>query len=150
MIRILHSVSNLDRGGIETMLMNYYRHIDRDKVQFDFVCNKLKPGAYDKEVTDMGARIFHSPGLHPLHYPQYIRFFKQLACQHPSICTIEALQMAAFYHPVYGLLQSERPQTAATKRDTVSRIMFQHHRLMHKSQDFARYGLSLGNVFLFT
>ena len=42
MIRILHSVSNMDRGGIETMLMNYYRHIDRDKIQFDFLCNKMK------------------------------------------------------------------------------------------------------------
>lgn len=30
MIRILQSVSNMDRGGIETMLMNYYRHLDRD------------------------------------------------------------------------------------------------------------------------
>ena len=27
MIRVLHSVSNMDRGGIETMLMNYYRHL---------------------------------------------------------------------------------------------------------------------------
>ena len=89
MIRILHSVSNLDRGGIETMLMNYYRHIDRDKVQFDFVCNKLKPGAYDKEATDMGARIFHSPGLNPLHYPQYIRFFKNLVGQYPEYRVIE-------------------------------------------------------------
>lgn len=35
MIRILHSVSNMDRAGIETMLMNYYRHIDRSKIQFD-------------------------------------------------------------------------------------------------------------------
>ena len=26
MIRILHSVSNMDRAGIETMLMNYYRY----------------------------------------------------------------------------------------------------------------------------
>ena len=43
MIRVLHSVSNMDRGGIETMLMNYYRHIDRSKVQFDFIVNKKKP-----------------------------------------------------------------------------------------------------------
>ena len=28
MIRILHSVSNMDRAGIETMLMNYYRYMD--------------------------------------------------------------------------------------------------------------------------
>ena len=42
MIRVLHSVSNMDRAGIETMLMNYYRHIDKEQVQFDFLCNKTK------------------------------------------------------------------------------------------------------------
>lgn len=31
MIRILHSVSNMDRAGIETMLMNYYRYMDKSK-----------------------------------------------------------------------------------------------------------------------
>ena len=55
MIRILHSVSNMDRAGIETMLMNYYRHIDRSKIQFDFLCNKKKPGAYDDEIKRMVA-----------------------------------------------------------------------------------------------
>ena len=50
MIRILHSVSNMDRAGIETMLMNYYRYMDKSKVQFDFLCNKKKPGAYDDQI----------------------------------------------------------------------------------------------------
>lgn len=58
MIRILHSVSNMDRAGIETMLMNYYRHIDRSKIQFDFLCNKKKPGAYDAEIKEMGGNIY--------------------------------------------------------------------------------------------
>ena len=40
MIRVLHIVTYMGRGGLETMLMNYYRHIDRNKVQFDFlVCS---------------------------------------------------------------------------------------------------------------
>ena len=60
MIRVLHSVSNMDRAGIETMLMNYYRHMDREKVQFDFLCNKTKPGAYDEEIKKMGGRIYHT------------------------------------------------------------------------------------------
>lgn len=47
MIRVIHSVSNMDRAGIETMLMNYYRRMDRDRVQFDFIVNKAKPGDYD-------------------------------------------------------------------------------------------------------
>ena len=34
MIHILQSVSNMDRGGIESMLMNYYRHLDRTRFQF--------------------------------------------------------------------------------------------------------------------
>ena len=69
MIRVLHSVSNMDRGGIETMLMNYYRHIDRSKVQFDFIVNKKKPGDYDDEIRRLGGHIYQSPGLDPLHYP---------------------------------------------------------------------------------
>lgn len=71
MIRILHSVSNMDRAGIETMLMNYYRHIDRSKIQFDFLCNKKKPGAYDAEIKEMGGNIYHTPGLNPAKYPSY-------------------------------------------------------------------------------
>ena len=58
MIRILQSVSNMDRGGIETMLMNYYRHLDRDQFQFDFLVNKEKPGFFDDEVRSLGGRIF--------------------------------------------------------------------------------------------
>ena len=37
-IRVLQVVTHMDRGGLETMLMNYYRHMDREKVQFVFPC----------------------------------------------------------------------------------------------------------------
>ena len=39
-IRVLHVVTYMGRGGLETMLMNYYRHMDRDKVQFDFLVHR--------------------------------------------------------------------------------------------------------------
>ena len=69
MLRVLHSVSNMARAGIETMLMNYYREIDRSQIQFDFLANKPVPGEYDEEIRSMGGRVFVSPGLNPLHYP---------------------------------------------------------------------------------
>lgn len=50
MIRILHSVSNMDRAGIETMLMNYYRHIDRSKIQFDFKNKNVLRSDMAKEI----------------------------------------------------------------------------------------------------
>ena len=86
MIRILHSVSNMDRAGIETMLMNYYRYMDKSKVQFDFLCNKKKPGAYDDEIKSMGGRIYHTPGLNPAKYPEYLKFMRKLFHEHICNC----------------------------------------------------------------
>lgn len=85
MIRVLHSVSNMDRAGIETMIMNYYRHMDRTKVQFDFLANKSKPGAYDEEIKSLGGRIFISPGLNPIKWSEYKKMVKKLLAENPEI-----------------------------------------------------------------
>ena len=44
MLRVLQAVTCMDRGGLETMLMNYYRHIDRNRVQFDFMVHRQERG----------------------------------------------------------------------------------------------------------
>lgn len=90
MIRVLHSVSNMDRAGIETMLMNYYRHMDRSKVQFDFLCNKTKPGAYDEEIRQLGGKIYHTPGLNPAKYPQYLKYMEHIFAAEPGYQIVEA------------------------------------------------------------
>ena len=82
MIRILHSVSNMDRAGIETMLMNFYRHMDREQVQFDFLQNKPDPGDYDEEIKALGGRLFTSPGF--LSYPKYAAYMTELLKEHPE------------------------------------------------------------------
>ena len=90
MIRVLHSVSNMDRAGIETMIMNYYRNIDREKVQFDFLVNKSKPGAYDEEIKALGGRIFKSPGLNPIKWIQYNTMVKRLLYENPEIKVVHS------------------------------------------------------------
>lgn len=102
MVRVLHSVSNMDRAGIETMLMNYYRHIDREKVQFDFLCNKRKPGAYDAEVLEMGGNIYHTPGLNPAKYPQYLRYMRSLFKEHSEYKIVEAHNGAFGVYALYA------------------------------------------------
>ncbi len=62
-IRVLHVVTIMNRGGLETMLMNYYRHIDRTKVQFDFLVHRAEQGAYDDEIRSMGGRIYRVPPM---------------------------------------------------------------------------------------
>lgn len=57
MNRIIHVVKAMNHGGAETMIMNFYRNIDREKIQFDFLCMDEKPGDYDSEIKSLGGRI---------------------------------------------------------------------------------------------
>ena len=43
--------------------MNYYRHIDRNKVQFDFLVHRQERAAFDDEIESLGGRIYRLPRL---------------------------------------------------------------------------------------
>lgn len=58
-IRILQVVTSMNAGGIETMLMNYYRNIDRSKVQFDFLVHRKEKGIYDDQIKKLGGKIYY-------------------------------------------------------------------------------------------
>lgn len=78
-IRVLHVVTYMGRGGLETMLMNYYRHIDRTKVQFDFLAHRDFEADYDREINELGGKIYHVSKLIPWSrkYKQELKcFFK--------------------------------------------------------------------------
>ena len=64
-IRVLHVVTYMGRGGLETMIMNYYRHIDRSKVQFDFLVHRDFEADYDQEILSLGGKIYRLPPLNP-------------------------------------------------------------------------------------
>lgn len=57
MKKVLHIIGKMDRAGAETMLMNLYRHIDRSKIQFDFITFTNEAGDYDAEIIELGGRI---------------------------------------------------------------------------------------------
>lgn len=57
MMRVLQILDSLDMGGIESYLMNIYRHIDRTKVQFDFVIFK-ETNFFEEEAKHLGARVY--------------------------------------------------------------------------------------------
>lgn len=80
-IRILHVVTYMGRGGLETMLMNYYRNIDRNKIQFDFLTHREFEADYDREIKELGGRIYHLPRLNPFH-PEYLKQLDQFFKEH--------------------------------------------------------------------
>ncbi len=63
MVRILHVLGSLSFGGTETMIMNYYRRIDKNKIQFDFVVhsNAREKVGYYNEIIKLGGKVYFCP-----------------------------------------------------------------------------------------
>jgi glycosyltransferase involved in cell wall biosynthesis len=79
-MRILHVLGKLDRGGIETWLVEVLRNIDREKYQMDFLVHTTEPGAYDEEVRALGSQII--PCLSPSNPIQYMFNFRRVLNQY--------------------------------------------------------------------
>lgn len=58
MKRVLHVIASMSAGGMETMIMNYYRSIDRSKIQFDFLIYTEGKAFYEDEINKLGGKIF--------------------------------------------------------------------------------------------
>lgn len=100
MIRVLHIVTIMNRGGLETFIMNVYRKIDRSKVQFDFLVHKKEKGAYDQEIQELGGRIFHVGSFNPVNPKYYIEVFtilkslrKEVSVVHSHLDTTSAIPL---------------------------------------------------------
>ena len=68
-IRVLQIMGIVESGGVEAVIMNYYRHIDKSKVQFDFVMHKGSNTKYIAEVKSMGAKVYEvTPYRNPIKF----------------------------------------------------------------------------------
>lgn len=81
--RVLHVFTILNRGGAETMIMNYYRNIDRTKLQFDFLVHRPERGVYEDEIEELGGNIYRMPPINPLFPNAYYKELNEFFNKHP-------------------------------------------------------------------
>ena len=118
MIRILHCVNNMHRAGLETMLMNYYRNIDRSEIQFDFLMHRQEPSDYDDEILAMGGRIYRAPRLYPQNYPAYFTYMKRFFREHPEYRIIHSHIDSMSYLPLLAAKRAGVPIRIAHSHNT--------------------------------
>lgn len=70
-LRVAHVVGKMLGGGVEAVVMNYYRHIDRDRIQFDFIVDRDSKLVPKREIEDLGGRVLEVPPYQKL--PAYIK-----------------------------------------------------------------------------
>lgn len=58
MVRMLHIVGSMSPSGIGNFIMNVYRNIDREKVQFDFIVHETREISFEDEIRKLGGKVY--------------------------------------------------------------------------------------------
>ena len=95
MVKVLHVFHCMDRGGAETMIMNLYRNIDRNKLQFGFIVHQSREGEYDSKIRQLGGELYIVPEFRGYNITSYKKKFREIFENHPE------------YTIVHGHMQSK-------------------------------------------
>lgn len=72
-IRIAQIIGKWVGGGVEAVVMNYYRHTDRTKIQFDFICDNDSTNIPYDEIEKLGGKVILIPP-----YQKVFKYHKEL------------------------------------------------------------------------
>ncbi len=101
-IRILHVLGTTQLGGAESRIMDLYRHVDRERVQFDFLVHTGGEGFFDKEIRELGGRIFRVPRFRFYNYFSYKKAVKDFFEKNHEFRAVQGhiTSTAAIYLPI--------------------------------------------------
>ena len=86
--RVLHVLYSMNCAGAENFLMNMYRNIDREGLQFDFLLNFQGQSFFEKEIRQLGGRIYKMQSvrqLGPIRYKKALESFFRTNKEHRLI-----------------------------------------------------------------
>lgn len=83
-IRILHIVPNMQAGGLESLIMNWYREIRQYNIQFDFLVHYKKRYFYDDEINQLGGKIYRFTLRDDNNFIKYVRDLNKFYKKHPE------------------------------------------------------------------
>ncbi len=72
-IRVASVIGRYVGGGVEAVTINYYRNIDKNKVQLDFICDEDSTNIPYEEIEKMGGKVIIIPS-----YSKPFKYHKEL------------------------------------------------------------------------
>lgn len=101
-IRVLHVLGTTNIGGAESRIMELYRAVDRDKIQFDFLVHTSQDGSYSDEIRALGGKIYTLPRFKVYNYFRYRKAVRDFFEKHTEFCAVHGhmTSTASIYLPV--------------------------------------------------
>ena len=99
MIKVLVLIPQVNRTGAATVAMNYMRFMDPQKVSFDFLVNHMGQGDYEREIEELGGRVYHMGPIKKFRMGAYKKEFRAFLKKHPGYDIVHShLEEKAFMH----------------------------------------------------
>lgn len=112
-IHVLHVLGGVGLGGAESRIMDLYRRMNRDEIQFDFLVHssamnlftretERKPEFYDEEIEAMGGHIYVLPKFKVYNYFSYRRAVRKFFAKHKEFRVVQGhmTSTAGIYLPI--------------------------------------------------
>ena len=127
-IRVLHVLGGTGLGGAESRIMDLYRQMDREEIQFDFLVHsdavrtfcedapEREAQYYDEEIKRLGGHIYVLPKFKMYNYLTYKRAIQKFFKSHHEFRVVQGhmTSTAGIYLPIAK--KSGVPITAAHAR----------------------------------
>lgn len=101
-VRVLNVLGTTNLGGAESRVMELYRALDRDKVQFDFLVHTEKEGQYSEEIRRLGGNVYSVPRFKVFNTLSYKRALRRFFQEHKEYVAVQGhmTSTAAIYLPI--------------------------------------------------
>lgn len=130
MVRVLHVLGGLGLGGAESRIMDLYRHIDREQVQFDFLLHSDEkenrtPQHYDEEALALGAHIYVLPKYKVFNESAYKKACHKFFSEHHDYNVVQGhmTSTASIYLPI-----AEKYRNVDSKEESKKMVTVAHTR----------------------
>jgi glycosyltransferase EpsF len=117
-LRVCHIIGSGVRGGIESVVFNYYRFIDRSKIQFDFVIHADSPYDIPDDIKMLGCKIHKVPSYKYLS--AYISSLKKIFKEN-NYTIVHSHITALSVFPLYAAKMAGVPIRIAHSHSTAGR-----------------------------
>lgn len=89
-IRILQMTASLYMGGSQSMIMNLYKNIDRERIQFDFIVDHPDLMDFADTIKELGGKIYVMPTFKGINLFEVIKAWNKLFKEHPEYKVIHS------------------------------------------------------------
>lgn len=102
MIRVLHMIASLEIGGSQSFVMNIYRNINRNQIQFDFIVDHAEQMCLADEIERLGGRVYVLPTFRLVNISEIRKAWNDFFSEHPEyrILHSHSRSYASVYLPI--------------------------------------------------